>query len=218
METEDKHEELTDEDLMLHLKRGHLDAFEVLAKRHQSKLVNFLNRFVGNMATAEDLCQQTLLKVYRARDKFSGKGKFSTWMFAIGANTARDYLRKVKRKPTISLDAPVGEDANLIDFFKSPEKNSGEILESAEMAQVVRMAVDSLPKHQRMAIILSHYHNMNYYEIAKVLKCSRGTVKSRVFRAKARLKELLTDYFLGKEVKKQDEMQKYNKNAGGLSG
>lgn len=213
-----RYEEMTDEDLMLHAQRGHLMAFEVLARRHQVKLVNFLNKYSGDMATAEDLCQQTLLKIYRVRDKFLGHGKFTSWMFTIAANLAKDHLRKVKRKPTVSLDAPVGEDATMIDFFESGEKSSSEQLEERETAKMVRMAVDSLADHHRMVIILSHYENLNYDEIARILKCSKGTVKSRVFRAKARLKELLTDYILGKETGVNNEMLKDKKDIGGLSG
>jgi len=212
------YEELTDEDLMLHAQRGHLKAFEVLARRHQVKLVNFLNKYVGDLATAEDLCQQALLKIYYLRNKFKGRGKFTSWMYAISANMAKDHLRRVKRRPTISLDTPIGEDSTIIDFFKSDEKTSSELLEDREMEKVVRLAVDSLPDHQRMVIILSHYENLNYDEIARILNCSKGTVKSRVFRAKARLKELLTDYFLGKETGAKNELRTDKKDADGLSG
>ncbi len=79
------------------------------------------------------------------------------------------------------------------------------------------MAVESLPEHQRMAILLSHYEHLNYDEIARILKCSKGTVKSRVFRAKAKLKVLLTDYFVGTERGEKNEVQSNKENAGGLS-
>ena len=130
---------------------------------------------------------------------------------------SQHVLRKVKRRPTISLETPVGENATIIDFFESDEKSSSEKLEQKEMEKVVRLAIESLPDHQRMAILLSHYEDMNYDEIARIMKCSKGTIKSRVFRAKARLKELLTDYFLAKENGGKNEMQSDKEDAGGLS-
>ncbi len=208
---------LTDEDLMWLLRKDKIDAFEILARRYEKKLLNFLYRFVGNTALAEDLCQQTLLKVYRARKKFKHIGKFSTWMYTIAANLARDYLRKNKKYRFVSFDHPVGENSNILDFYHLPEEPKINHLEQKEMAEVVRIAVESLPTHQKLVILLSHYEMLSYNEIAKVLKCSKGTVKSRIFRAKARLKQLLTSYFLGREVGKKDEVQKSGEDTAGLS-
>ncbi|MCK5548753.1 MAG: sigma-70 family RNA polymerase sigma factor, partial [Thermoplasmata archaeon] len=87
-----------------------------------------------------------------------------------------------------------------------------------ERAEIVRLAVESLPEPQKMAIILSHYQSLNYNDIARILKCSKGTVKSRVFRAKLKLKQLLTDYMMGKEKERvSDEVQKDNENTSSIS-
>jgi RNA polymerase sigma-70 factor (ECF subfamily) len=191
--------ELSDDDLMWLLRKGNMEAFETLARRYEKKLLNFLYRFVNNREQAEDLVQKTLLKVYRNRLKFRNRGKFSTWMYTIAANLARDYLRKYRRYQFVSLDEPVGDNSNIIDFYHEPDEKKMTSLEAKEMSRVVRTAIDQLPDPQRMAILLSHFEHMSYDDIARVLNCSKGTVKSRIFRAKARLKELLTNYVLAKE-------------------
>ncbi|GAH65331.1 unnamed protein product, partial [marine sediment metagenome] len=176
--------DLSDEDLMWLLRRGKMGAFEALARRYEKKLLNFLYRFVSSREQAEDLVQQTLLKVYHNRLKFKNRGKFSTWMYTIAANLARDYLRKHRKYQFVSLDEPVGESSNIIDFYREPDEKKLTSLEAKEMRQVVKMAIDRLPQPQRMAILLSHFEQMSYEDIARVLNCSKGTVKSRIFRAR----------------------------------
>jgi RNA polymerase sigma-70 factor (ECF subfamily) len=210
--------ELSDEDLMWLLRKGNMTAFESLARRYEKKLLNFLYRFVSSREQAEDLVQKTLLKVYRNRLKFKNRGKFSTWMYTIAANLARDYLRKNRRYQFISLDEPVGENSNIIDFYREPDEKRTTSLEQKEMGQIVRIAIDRLPDAQRMTILLSHFEHMSYDHIAQVLGCSKGTVKSRIFRAKARLKELLTNYVLAKEGDAADEVSQGSKRAAGVSG
>ncbi len=210
--------ELSDEDLMWLLRKGNMEAFENLARRYDKKLLNFLYRFVSSREQAEDLVQKTLLKVYHNRLKFKNRGKFSTWMYTIAANLARDYLRKYKRYQFVSLDEPVGESSNIIDFYREPDEKKITSLEQKEMSQIVRMAIDHLPQPQRMAILLSHFEQMSYDDIARVLNCSKGTVKSRIFRAKARLKELLTNYVLAKEGDAADEVSQGNNATAGVPG
>ena len=211
-------ENLPDEELMRLVQNNKLEAFEVLARRYEKKFVNFLYRFVGNRSIAEDICQQALLKIYKNRKKYRNTGKCSTWMYTITANLARDWLRKNRRFSFVSLDMPVSENTEIIDFYESPEPISSKRLEDKETANVVQKAVDSLPKHQKLAILLSHYDDMNYHDIAKVMGCSKGTVKSRIFRAKSRLKELLTGYIVGKEGVIKDEMRESNEPVTGIFG
>lgn len=210
--------DMPDEELMRLVQQGRLDAFEVLARRYENKFVNFLYRFVGNRSIAEDICQQAFLKIYRNRNKYRNTGKCSTWMYTVVANLARDWLRKNKRFVFVSLDAPVNENTEIIDFYESPEPSSSKKLENKETARVVQKAVDSLPKHQKLAVILSHYDNLNYSDIAKIMGCSKGTVKSRIFRAKSRLKEMLTAYIAGKEGLAKDEMLESNESVTGIFG
>lgn len=210
--------ELADEDLMWLLRKSNVEAFETLARRYDKKLLNFLYRFVNSREQAEDLVQKTLLKVYRNRLKFKNRGKFSTWMYTIAANLARDYLRKYRRYQFISLDEPVGENSNIIDFYHEPDEKKMTSLEAKEMNHVVRIAIDQLPQPQRMAILLSHFEHMSYDDIARVLNCSKGTVKSRIFRAKARLKELLTNYVLAKEGDASHDVSQGSQRAAGVPG
>jgi RNA polymerase sigma-70 factor (ECF subfamily) len=210
--------DLSDEDLMWLLRKENMEAFESLARRYEKKLLNFLFRFVNSREQAEDLVQKTLLKVYRNRLKFKNRGKFSTWMYTIAANLARDYLRKHRKYQFVSLDEPVGENSNIIDFYREPDEKKVTSLEEKEMGQVVRMAIDHLPHPQRMAILLSHYEQMSYDDIARALNCSKGTVKSRIFRAKARLKELLTNYVLAKEGDTAHDVSQGRQTATGVPG
>jgi len=210
--------ELSDEDLMWLLRKENMEAFESLARRYEKKLLNFLFRFVSSREQAEDLVQRTLLKVYRNRLKFKNRGKFSTWMYTIAANLARDHLRKYRKYQFVSLDEPVGENSNIIDFYREPDEKKMTSLEEKEMGQVVRIAIDQLPYPQRMAILLSHFEHMSYDDVARVLGCSKGTVKSRIFRAKARLKELLTNYVLAKEGNAAHDVSQGSQTATGVPG
>ena len=211
-------ENLPDEELMRLVQQDKLEAFEILARRYENKFVNFLYRFVGNRTIAEDVCQQALLKIYKNRKKYRNTGKCSTWMYTVVANLARDWLRKNRRFTFVSLDMQVSENTEIIDFYESPEPSSSKKLEDKETKKVVQKAVDSLPKHQKLAVILSHYDNLNYNDIAKVMGCSKGTVKSRIFRAKSRLKEMLASYVAGKEGVNKDEMLESDKPATGIFG
>jgi len=210
-------EVLSDEDAMSLVKKGDMEAFAELAGRYEKRLLNFLNRFVGNVAQAEDLVQATLLRVYQARGRFKGTGKFSTWLYTIAANLAKDYLRKTKKYRLVSLEAPVGQSSKVIDFCEADGESASETVQRNETARAVRLAVSKLPRHQRMAILLSHYENMSYEEIGKVLGCSKGTVKSRIFRAKMRMKQFLADYLAGRKVAQSDELQEDDTTTAGLS-
>ncbi len=208
----------TDEELMCLVQKGNMSAFSELAGRYERKLLNFLYRYVGNTAQAEDLLQATLLRVYRARWRFKGNGKFSTWLHTIAANLAKDYLRKTKKYRFVSLEAPVGQNSNVIDFCEAKGESASDSAEKKEISRIVRLAVDKLPHPQRLAILLSHYESMDYAEIARVLRCSKGTVKSRVFRAKMKLKQFLADYLAGKEGAGNNELQKSDKTTASVSG
>jgi len=211
-------EDVTDEELMCLVQKGNMDAFSELAWRYEGRLLSFLHRFVGNASQAEDLLQGTLLRVYGARARFKGSGRVSTWVYTIAANLAKDYLRKTKKYRFLSLETPVGPSSNVIDFFEAEGESASDSAQKKEISRMVRLAVDRLPHHQRMAILLSHYEGMSYDEIAKILRCSKGTVKSRVFRAKMKLKEFLADYLAGKEVAGSDEVQEDDTTIAGISG
>ncbi len=211
-------ESLPDEELMWLVQKDKLEAFEILARRYEKRFLNFLFRFVNNRSVAEDICQQALLRIYRNRKKYRNTGKCSTWMYTITANLARDWLRKNKRFKFISLDMPVSENTDVIDFYESPEPTSSKRLEDKELVHMVQKAIDSLPEHQQLSILLSHYDNLNYHEIAKIMGCSKGTVKSRIFRAKSRLKDLLTGYIAGKEGEKQNEVLESGQTVTGIFG
>jgi len=211
-------ENVTDEELMCLVQNGNMDAFSELARRYEGRLLSFLHRFVGNVTQAEDLLQATLLRVYRARARFKGSGKFSMWLYTIAANLAKDYLRKTRKYRFIALDAPVGQSSNVIDFYEAKGESASESAQKKEISRLVRLAVERLPHDQKLTILLSHYEGMRYGEIAKVLGCSKGTVKSRVFRAKMKLKEFLADYLAGKEVAPSNELQQDDKTIAGISG
>lgn len=211
-------EALTDEELMCLVQKGNVKSFSELARRYEQRLLGFLHRFVGNVAQAEDLLQATLLRVYRARGKFKGNGKFSTWLYTIAANLAKDYLRRTKKYRFVSLETPVGQGVNVIDFYQAEAESAYDVAQKQETSKMVRLAVSRLPHHLRLTVLLTHYQEMSYEEAAKVLGCSKGTVKSRVFRAKAKLKEFLAHYTAGKEAAPSDELQEGDQAVTSVSG
>jgi RNA polymerase sigma-70 factor (ECF subfamily) len=185
----------TDEELMARFQAGDTDAMEQLFARFQKPLFNFFYRMVGRRETAEDLVQETFLKLCRFGDSFRGsEAKFTTWLYSVAGNQCRDYLRHSARRP----ETPVGdlEDNNSDggDIFASTEDSPvEEHLIRMELREVLKKAISSLPQKERAAITLREYQGLEYKEIAQVLGCPIGSVKVLIFRARQRLRDRLRD-------------------------
>jgi len=153
--------------------------------KYRSPLVNFLFRMVRDQATAEDLAQEVFLRVYRARKQYTPSAKFTTWLFRIATNVALNSVRDNRhQKMQVSLDAPAsGEEDAAPRELPAREMRIDEHLLERDRVAFIQRAVASLPEKQRAAVLLHKYEEMDYAEIAKVLDCTEGALKSLLFRA-----------------------------------
>jgi len=173
----------SDVQLMLDVKAGDEESFDLLLERYRTPLVNFLFRMVRDVATAEDLAQEVFLRVYRARKQYSPTAKFTTWLFRIATNLALNSVRDNRHhQMDISLDAPPEEDTAPMEL-PAREMRIDEHMVERDRSKFIRQAVGSLPEKQRVAVLLHKYEEMDYAEIAKILECSEGALKSLLFRA-----------------------------------
>jgi RNA polymerase sigma factor (sigma-70 family) len=170
---------------------GHDSGLDALMERHAGPLFQFLFRTLNDEEDANDLAQETFVRVYRYRDRYDG-GKFTTWLYTIASNLARSEFRRRRRHPNVSLEANKGEDGNpLADTLKSSVGSPNENLENAERDRAVRSAVDALPVDLREAMILCEWQEMTVADAAKVLNTTRKSVESRLYRARQRLRPTL---------------------------
>lgn len=170
--------------------RGNLDAFNELVLTYQHRVYNLAYRILGDPASAADATQEALIAAYRKIATFRG-GSFPSWLLRIVANRCYDELRRQKRRPVTPWEefGDVDEEANpaLINGSQSPEQR----VEQAELARLLQAAIATLPADQRVVLVLSDVEGMAYTEIAQAIGIPVGTVKSRLARARARLRDLL---------------------------
>jgi RNA polymerase sigma-70 factor (ECF subfamily) len=174
-----------DQQLVERAQRGDKRAFELLVLKYQRKLGRLLSRFVRDPAEVEDVTQEAFIKAYRALPNFRGDSAFYTWLYRIGINTAKNYLVALgRRAPTTTgfdnEEAEGFEDADQLRDASTPESE----LEGKEIAATVNRAMDALPADLRTAITLREIEGLSYEEIASVMNCPVGTVRSRIFRAR----------------------------------
>lgn len=173
----------SDVQLMLDVKAGDEESFELLLAKYRTPLVNFLCRMVREQAAAEDLAQEVFLRVYRARKEYSPSAKFTTWLFRIATNLALNAIRDGRhRQMQVSIDTPRDEDEPVMEIA-AREARADERLMEEERNRMIRGAILALPEKQRAAVILHKYQEMEYAEIGKILGCSESALKSLLFRA-----------------------------------
>jgi RNA polymerase sigma-70 factor, ECF subfamily len=178
----------TDVQLMLDVKGGDEQSFELLLQRYRTPVVNFLFRMVKSREQAEDLAQEVFIRVYRAREEYVPTAKFTTWLFRIATNLALNSLRDHRhQKLEMSIDAPLTADSDGGDErpFEVADKHptiEQELVEN-ERKKMIRRAIEKLPEKQRAAVLLHKYQELDYAEIAKILSCSESALKSLLFRA-----------------------------------
>ncbi|SRR5258708_5848758 len=177
---------------MERLSDGHDAALNDLMERHANHVFRFLAGILGNEDDAHDLAQETFVRVYRARDSFRSSHRFTTWLFTIAANLARNQFRWRSRHPNISLDA--GSEStgqSLTDTLPARSRNPREAADAAEMAEAIRSAVFSLPEDLREAIVLCEWEEKSTAESASILNTTPKAVESRIYRARKILREAL---------------------------
>ncbi len=180
---------------MARLLAGQDSGLNELMSRHAEKLFHYLQRILQNETEAADLAQESFVRVYLHQKKYKPAHKFSTWLYTIATNLARDMKRAQARHPQVSLDAERGE----TDFHESlPEHkpNPGETLESTELAEAVRQAIAQLSEDLRVPLVLSEYEDKSHAEIATILNCSAKAVEMRLYRARQQLRNALTKVLL----------------------
>jgi len=181
-----------DQQLVERAQRGDKTAFELLVAKYQRKLARLLSRFIRDPAEVEDVAQEAFIKAYRALPSFRGESAFYTWLYRIGINTAKNYLVAMgRRAPTTtefdSEDAENFEDGDQLRDANTPENE----LMSKQIAQTVNDTMEALPEELRTAIVLREIDGLSYEEIATVMNCPIGTVRSRIFRARETIAERL---------------------------
>jgi len=182
MANEPSQPDATDEQLLAWHREGVPGAFDVLVRRYERELYQFLARFVGDRAAADDLFQETFLQVHLAAERFDVSRRFKPWLFAIGANKGRDFLRMNRRQSPVPLSAPVdAEDGrSFADLLEADAVPIFTVLASRELQEQVRQVVHGLPEHLREVLLLAYFHQFAYREIAEMLNIPLGTVKSRM--------------------------------------
>ncbi|MFT4652391.1 MAG: RNA polymerase sigma-70 factor (ECF subfamily) [Kangiellaceae bacterium] len=182
---------ITDQELVKQVQSGNKNAFNLLVVRHQNKVMNIVSRYVKNSGDVADVTQEAFIKAYRALPNFRGESAFYTWLYRIAVNSAKNYLTSQSRKPPASdVDAQEADFYDGSDALKenaSPEKT----LLSEELQTKLFAAIDNLPDDLRAAITLREIEGLSYEEIATVMECPVGTVRSRIFRAREAIDKVI---------------------------
>jgi RNA polymerase sigma-70 factor (ECF subfamily) len=181
-----------DHQLVLRAQRGDKLAFELLVNKYERKLQRLLSRLVRDPAEVEDVTQEAFIKAYRALPTFRGESAFYTWLYRIGINTAKNYLTAQGRKgpATVDIDPEDAESASENELARDSSTPEQELM-SRQVAETVNAAMEGLPEELRSAIMLREIEGMSYEEIAAIMNCPIGTVRSRIFRARETIAEQL---------------------------
>lgn len=181
--------EQSDAELIEAVLAGSGSAFESLIERYQERVFRLLSRFTRDRGEVEDLGQEVFVKIFRKLHTFQQDSAFYTWVYRIAVNTAKDYFSRRSHRRLVLV-----EDVALLDSGQRDVDDAGsaEPLLEAELREVTRQVLDTLPDKYRQILILREYEDLSYTEMSEVLQCSMGTVESRLFRARYRFQEAMT--------------------------
>lgn len=180
----------SDEKLILRFQEGDINAYNELVKRYKDRLLNFVLRYFNNVEQAEDVVQDTLIKLYTHASYYKKVAKFSTWIFTIAKNNALTELRKNKRKKTDSLWT---DDGQVIDINSKEESLDSKVQNEIAIDQLNKF-LDEIPENFRMAVVLRDFQELSYEEISKILEIPIGTIKSRINRGRIQLAEKMKHF------------------------
>ncbi len=178
-----------DEALVARARAGDLVALEELFNRYRNQVFSLAYRMTGNPSDAEDLCQEIFLQVMRKVGSFEGRSSFSTWLYRVAMNRSRDYLRRKKRSP--ELLSQEGDPPERHEPHRATSGGLESVAISSEAQRLVQEALMELPVSLRAPLVLHELEGMQYQEVASLLQLPVGTVKSRIFRARIKLAEVL---------------------------
>jgi RNA polymerase sigma-70 factor (ECF subfamily) len=192
---------LPDEDLMERIVDGSEAAFELLVKRYQAKITNLVNRFIYNRDRAMEIAQEVFLRVYLHRKRYLRSGRFSTWIYTIAVNLAKNELRhKARLKGVTSLDSLLETTGDSGSFLADKRSGPDQTTHQHRVEEVVMDAIERLPEKYREVILLRDIQQLTYEEIEQVLSIPGGTVRSRINRARSALKRVLEPALRRKET------------------
>ncbi|SHJ21431.1 RNA polymerase, sigma-24 subunit, RpoE [Geosporobacter subterraneus DSM 17957] len=170
--------------------QGDIESFELLIKEYQKLAFNIAYRMLGNTEDAADATQDAMIKVYKSINSFKGNSSFSTWLYRIVTNTCLDELRKRKKDKTLSYDRGIETEEGTLEREIPDTRNiPEEAVERKEQLQDLVEAINRLPEQHKTVIVLRDIKGFSYEQIAEILDCSQGTIKSRISRARMALKE-----------------------------
>lgn len=185
----------TDEVLIRRCRRGDERSFDILFERYKARIYTFILRFLRDPKTAEDVFQETFIRVFRKARHFRQQAKFSTWLYTIAANLCRDELKRRKRRQNVSLDEPLtdngheGRVVGRIETTAALTNGPRAEAEKREIGRVVFSALEELPENAKQVIELHMIHGLRYREVAEILGCPIGTVQSRMHNAVQQLRK-----------------------------
>ena len=181
-----------DEDIVQRVLCGERDAYAILVRRHQARIVSFVQRMVTDREVARDVAQEAFTKAWRHLARFDPRWRFTTWLYSIASNAAIDHLRARKRAP-LSLDEPMMLDGEEVarEPVDSESPSQADMLSAKELQEKLEEAIAELPPAFRELLLLRHPGGCSYEEIAEITKLPMGTVKNRIFRARQALKDRL---------------------------
>ena len=186
----------TDQQLVQRAQRGDLRAFDLLVLKYQGRIAALVSRYVSDAGEVEDVTQEAFIKAYRALGKFRGDSAFYTWLYRIAANAAKNHLVAMGRRPggdaTIEDAEGFGE-GGMLSESASPEA----LAMGGELAEVVESALNALPGELKAALMLREFDGLSYDDIADVLGCPVGTVRSRIFRAREAVDQRVKEQISG---------------------
>jgi len=188
-------QERSDEDLTRAAQQGDMAAFAALFQRHRQMIANLTYRMTGNRDDADDLEQETFYRAYRSASTYKQIAKFSTWLYTIALNLCRNELRRRKHKfysleEMAEREEEPGVRIDIEDESAKPERD----VEQKELSELIKMAIDSLPEKFRQPLVLRDVQGLSYEETGEILNLPEGTVKSRINRARQRVKKILQPY------------------------
>ena len=193
---------VTDEDLMLECRKGDMSAFELLVRRHQDALVNYISFTINDYHRAEDLAQETFLRVFKSASRYEPKSTFKSWLYTIATNLSKNELRNRGRRKTYFLEDMVDENEDVYhsEYMIDTRFQPDILYEKKEQQLLIKKTLNQLPENQRLALTLVTYQELSYDEISVILNCSVGAVKSLIHRARQNMKKLLLKAGIGDNI------------------
>ena len=185
-----------DDKLVKRAKKGDSRAFDLLVLKYQGRVAQLVSRYLSDAAEVEDVTQEAFIKAYRALPKFRGDSAFYTWLYRIAANAAKNHLVALSRRPTTDLALDDSESYEVPGRLKDNE-SPDEVIMGQQLEAVISQAIDVLPLELKAALTLREFEGLSYDEIAEVLECPIGTVRSRIFRAREAIDQKVASQMQG---------------------